>query len=62
MVGLRDRRGVTAAALGRFAEKHGNKPLLTYCTLLKPLNMVVLLLAPRNPNLAFAFLAPGIHV
>jgi len=50
---------LTAAALGRFAERHGNKPLLTYCTLFKPLNMVVLLLAPRDPNLAFMFLAPA---
>lgn len=50
---------LSAAALGRFAERHGNKPLLTYCTLFKPLNMIVLLLAPRDPNLAFAFLAPA---
>jgi MFS family permease len=50
---------LSAAALGRFAEKHGNKPLLTYCTLFKPLNMIVLLLAPRDPNLAFLFLAPA---
>ncbi len=50
---------LSAAALGRFAERHGNKPLLTYCTVLKPLNMIVLLLAPRDPNLAFAFLAPA---
>jgi MFS family permease len=53
---------LTAASLGRFAEKHGNKPLLTYCTLFKPLNMIVLLLAPRDPNLAFMFLAPAFMV
>jgi MFS family permease len=53
---------LTAAALGRFAEKHGNKPLLTYCTLFKPLNMIVLLLAPRDPNMAFMFLAPAFMI
>jgi MFS family permease len=53
---------LTAASLGRFAERHGNKPLLTYCTLFKPLNMIVLLLAPRDPNMAFLFLAPAFMV
>ncbi|OAI53466.1 hypothetical protein AYO47_00885 [Planctomyces sp. SCGC AG-212-M04] len=53
---------LTAASLGRFAEKHGNKPLLTYCTLFKPLNMIVLLLAPRDPNTAFMFLAPAFMI
>jgi hypothetical protein len=48
-----------AGPLGRFAEKHGNKPLLVFCTLFKPINMLSLLFCPRDPEVAFMVLVPA---
>lgn len=44
--------------LGRLAEVYGNRPLLVICTALKPLNMLALLVTPRDPVIAFWLLTP----
>jgi MFS family permease len=50
---------LAAGALGRFAERFGNKPLLVFCTAIKPINMLSLLFCPRDPELALAVLVPA---
>jgi MFS family permease len=49
---------VLSGRLGRLAEVYGNRPLLIICTALKPLNVIALLLTPRNPTIAFLLLTP----
>lgn len=44
--------------MGRLAERYGQRPILILCTALKPLNMLALLVCPRDPVLAFTFLVP----
>ena len=44
--------------LGKQAELHGNKAVLKICVVLKPINMFCLMLAPRDPALAFWTLLP----
>ncbi|RLS54770.1 MAG: MFS transporter [Planctomycetota bacterium] len=44
--------------LGKQAELHGNKAVMKICVLLKPINMFCLMLAPRDPALAFWTLVP----
>ncbi|MBD3675085.1 MAG: MFS transporter [Planctomycetaceae bacterium] len=43
---------------GRMAEDFGNRPILVICTALKSINMIALLLTPRDPTTAFIFLVP----
>ncbi|MBX3441375.1 MAG: MFS transporter [Planctomyces sp.] len=50
---------LTAGRLGRFAERFGSRPLLVFCTVLKPLNMLSLLVLPRDPEAAFWILMPA---
>ena len=50
---------LAAGSLGRFAERFGNKPLLVFCTAIKPINMLSLLLCPRSPEIALAILTPA---
>jgi hypothetical protein len=50
---------LSAGYMGRFAERCGNKPLLVFCTLFKPINMLSLILCPRDPQLAFWVLIPA---
>ncbi|HTM54718.1 MAG TPA: MFS transporter [Pirellulales bacterium] len=44
--------------LGQLAERFGQRPVLILCTAFKSLNMLGLLLCPRDPQIAFAILAP----
>lgn len=44
--------------LGQLTETHGNRVVLILCTTLKPINMLSLLMVPREPTLAFWILAP----
>ena len=50
---------VFSNAMGRLAERYGHRPLLILCTVFKPLNMLVLLVLPRNPTLAFWLVTPA---
>jgi hypothetical protein len=47
-----------ATKLGVLTDRHGNRPVLVLSTLFKGVNMVVLLLLPFEPQLAFWVLAP----
>jgi MFS family permease len=49
---------ISSRWLGRMAERHGNRPVLILCTALKSVNMVALLLVPREPWLSFWLLLP----
>lgn len=44
--------------LGHAADRFGNRPVLIFCTLLKPLNMISLLACPQDPAVALVVLAP----
>lgn len=44
--------------LGRLAEDFGNRPILVICTAFKSINMMALLITPRDPGTAFWFLVP----
>jgi MFS family permease len=44
--------------LGRWADRYGTRPVLVICVASKSANMLALLLAPHDPNVAFWFLAP----
>ncbi len=44
--------------IGRLAEAFGSRPLLILCTLLKPINMVALLVVPFTPSIAMWILVP----
>ncbi len=44
--------------LGHLAEEYGNRPVLSICVALKSINMIGLLLAPRQPTAAFLILVP----
>ena len=48
----------TAGAMGKIADRYGNKPLLVLCVLFKSVNMIALLAVPARPVLAFYILAP----
>ena len=50
---------VFSGAMGRLAERYGHRPLLVLCTVFKPLLMLVLLLLPRHPTLAFWLVVPA---
>jgi len=49
---------VFSQLLGKQAELHGNKAVLKICVALKPINMLCLMFAPRDPQLAFWALLP----
>ncbi|MDB4637830.1 MAG: MFS transporter [Planctomycetaceae bacterium] len=49
---------IFAQRLGHLAERYGNRPILIFCTAFKSLNMIGLLLIPRDPNLAFWVMVP----
>lgn len=50
---------VFSGAMGRLAERFGHRPLLVLCTVFKPLLMLVLLVLPRNPSVAFWLVTPA---
>jgi MFS family permease len=50
---------VFSGSMGRLAERYGHRPLLVLCTIFKPLNMLVLLILPQNPTLAFWLVTPA---
>ena len=50
---------VFSGSMGRLAERFGHRPLLILCTVFKPLNMLILLVLPRNPTLAFWLVTPA---
>jgi len=50
---------VFSGSMGRLAERYGHRPLLILCTIFKPLNMLVLLVVPPNPTLAFWLVTPA---
>lgn len=50
---------VFSGAMGRLAERYGHRPLLVLCTVFKPLLMLVLLVLPRSPMLAFWLVTPA---
>ncbi len=49
---------VVSNRFGVMAEIHGNRPVLILCTAFKSINMIALIFTPRDPTLAFWFLAP----
>jgi MFS family permease len=49
---------ILSRGLGRVAETYGHRPVLVLSTLLKPLNMVALVLVPQDPQVAFWILVP----
>lgn len=49
---------VFSQQLGKQAELHGNKAVLRICVILKPINMLCLMFAPRDPVVAFWALLP----
>ena len=49
---------ISSRWLGRMAEDHGNRPILVICTALKSINMIALLITPREPSIALLFLIP----
>lgn len=44
--------------LGRWSDQYGARPVLVFCVAFKSLNMIALLVTPRDPNIAFWVLAP----
>ena len=44
--------------IGAWAEEYGHRPILIISTALKPLNMLALLLIPRDPTIAMCVLVP----
>lgn len=50
---------VFSGSMGRLAERYGHRPLLVLCTVFKPLNMLVLLVLPQDPTLAFWLVTPA---
>lgn len=44
--------------LGRWSDQYGARPVLVFCVAFKSLNMLALLVTPRDPNIAFWVLAP----
>ncbi len=44
--------------LGRWSDQYGARPVLVFCVAFKSLNMMALLLTPRDPVIAFWVLAP----
>lgn len=49
---------VLSHRLGQWAERFGQRPVLILCTAFKSLNMIALLVTPREPVAAFWILAP----
>jgi MFS family permease len=49
---------VLSKQLGQLAERFGQRPVLVLCTAFKSLNMIGLLLCPRDPTIAFWLLSP----
>lgn len=44
--------------LGRWCDQYGSRPVLVFCVAFKSLNMIALLVSPRDPNITFWILAP----
>ncbi|QDT34442.1 MFS transporter [Thalassoglobus polymorphus] len=49
---------LTSRWLGRLGDHFGNRPLLILCVCFKTLNMIGLLLVPKDPSMAFNILVP----
>lgn len=49
---------LVADSLGRASEEFGSRPVLIICTALKPTNMIMLLVVPTDPTIAFWLLVP----